>query len=96
MVLRHVLGKLRQAALLTSEKGHAGGWRLARAAQDITLADIYLALDERLVAAGEAPGASTCSVEHALQDRVRGVLEEVERDLLRKLGETSISEMRGA
>ncbi|MEO1362684.1 MAG: Rrf2 family transcriptional regulator [Pseudomonadota bacterium] len=97
VVVRRVLGKLREAGLLASEKGHAGGWCLARAPQDITLADVYLALNERLVAADETPReAPACSVEHALHKRVSGVLEEVELSLVRKLGETSISEVRGA
>lgn len=96
VVVRRVLGKLREAGLLTSEKGHAGGWRLARKPQDISLADVYLALDERLVASNESSEATACSVEHALHKRVSVVLEEVELSLIRKLGETSISEMRGA
>ncbi len=96
VVVRRVLGKLREAGLLTSEKGHAGGWRLARKPQDISLADVYLALDERLVASDEISDAPACSVEHALQKRVSGVLEEIEQSLVQKLGETSISEVRGA
>jgi len=52
VVVRRVLGKLREAGLLESEKGHAGGWRLARLPSQITLADVYLALDESLVATG--------------------------------------------
>ncbi|MGH1417079.1 MAG: RrF2 family transcriptional regulator [Pelagimonas sp.] len=95
VVVRRVLGKLREAGLLTSEKGHAGGWRLARAPQDITLADVYLALDERLVAAEETNETSTCSVEHALHKRVTGVLQEVEQSLVARLGETSIYEVCG-
>ena len=96
VVVRRVLGKLREAGLLTSEKGNAGGWRLARKPQDISLADVYLALDERLVASDETSDAPACSVEHALHKRVSGVLEEIEQSLVQKLGETSISEMRGA
>lgn len=95
VVVRRVLGKLREAGLLASEKGHAGGWRLARKPQDITLADVYLALDERLVATDGMNGSSTCSVEHALQERVSGVLEEIEQSLVQRLAETSISEVRG-
>ncbi|MEP3666335.1 MAG: Rrf2 family transcriptional regulator, partial [Roseibium sp.] len=72
VVVRRVLGKLREAGLLTSEKGHAGGWRLAREPQNITLADVYLALDERMVATNEASETPACSVEHALQERVSG------------------------
>lgn len=96
VVVRRVLGKLREAGLLTSEKGHAGGWRLARNPQEITLADVYLALDERLVATHETTDATACSIEHALHERVSGVLEEIEQSLVQRLGETSISEVRGA
>ena len=95
VVVRRVLGKLREAGLLTSEKGHAGGWRLARKPQDITLADVYLALDERMVATDETSDAPACSVEHALHERVSGVLKEIEESLVQKLSETSISEVRG-
>ncbi len=93
VVVRRVLGHLRKAGLLTSEKGHAGGWRLARAPEDITLADVYLALDERLFATEEIVDAPQCSVEHALQKRVAGVLAEIEQNLVQRLGETSISEV---
>lgn len=95
VVVRRVLGKLREAGLLTSEKGHAGGWRLARQPQDITLADVYLALDERMVATDETSDAPACSVEHALHERVSSVLKEIEESLVQKLSETSISEVRG-
>lgn len=96
VVVRRVLGKLREAGLLASEKGHAGGWCLARKPQEITLADVYLALNERLVASDDASDAPACSVEHALHERVSGVLEEIEQSLVQRLGETSISEVRGA
>ncbi|MEL6745325.1 MAG: Rrf2 family transcriptional regulator, partial [Pseudomonadota bacterium] len=35
VVVRRVLGRLREAGLLVSEKGHAGGWQLARAPSGI-------------------------------------------------------------
>ena len=90
VVVRRVLGRLREAGLLTSEKGHSGGWRLARLPETITLADVYLALDERLVASDESDDAPSCSVEHALHKRVSSVLADVEKNLVQKLGETSI------
>lgn len=94
VVVRRVLGRLRLAGLLTSEKGHSGGWRLARTPEQITLADVYLALDERLVANDAQDDAPTCAVEHALQKRISGVLKDVETSLVQKLGETSIAEVR--
>ena len=94
VVVRRVLGRLREAGLLTSEKGHAGGWRLARSPEDITLADVYLALDESLISTdnGHVPA---CSVEHALHRRVTGVMKDIEQSLIERLGETTISEVRG-
>jgi len=95
VVVRRVLGRLREAGLLTSRKGHAGGWRLARSPQKITFADVYLALDESLIMAGEERHVPECPVERALHRRVTDVMEEIERSLIQRLGETAISELRG-
>lgn len=86
VVVRRVLGRLRAAGLLTSERGHAGGWCLARGPREITLADVYRALDERLVATDETGAASDCSVEHALHRRVLGMLEDIEHSVVERLG----------
>lgn len=93
VVVRRVLGCLRKAGLLKSEKGHAGGWQLARAPKTITLADVYLALDEQLVASEKPDETLSCSLEHALHERVSNVLTEIEENLVQKLAETSISEI---
>lgn len=93
VVVRRVLGRLRQAGLLTSEKGHAGGWQLARAPQEITLADVYLALDEHLIATGDEGDAPSCSVENALRRRVATVMKDIERSLIERLASTTISEV---
>ena len=93
VVVRRVLGPLREAGLLASEKGHAGGWRLARNAETITMADVYLALDERLVAGTREEPAPRCSVEHALHARVLDVLDEVEQSLVERLRETRIADI---
>lgn len=94
VVVRRVLGKLREAGLLTSEKGHAGGWKLARSPDRVTLADVYLALDERLVSGDDQNDEpSHCSVEKGLQTRVAKVLEEIEQSLVKSLSETSITDI---
>lgn len=97
VVVRRVLGKLREAGLLSSEKGHAGGWKLARPAQNISLADVYLALDERLVSgSAENDEASACRVETELQRRVADVLSDIEDSLVSRLRETSITDVHPA
>jgi len=94
VVVRRVLGKLREAGLLSSEKGHAGGWRLAKSADKITFADVYLALDERLVSGGGNDlDPSHCSVEMGLQARFEEVLGDIEENLIERLRETTITEI---
>ncbi|MEM9582736.1 MAG: Rrf2 family transcriptional regulator [Pseudomonadota bacterium] len=94
VVVRRVLGKLRKAGLLTSEKGHAGGWKLAMEPQKITLADVYLALDERFVSGTEEDTApSLCSVETGLQKRVADVLGEIEENLVHRLRKMPITDV---
>ncbi len=96
VVVRRVLGRLREAGLLVSEKGHSGGWRLSKTPQDISLADVYVALDESLVAPlDDRRTGHACSVEDALHDRVRSVMREVEESLIARLAETTIAEVRG-
>ena len=94
VVVRRVLGKLREAGLLLSEKGHAGGWRLAKPAESITLADVYLALEERLVS-GNDPEIEVfhCSVETGLQKRVADVLNVIEVSLVERLLAMSLQEL---
>ena len=94
VVVRRVLGRLREAGLLTSEKGHAGGWRLARSPEHITLADVYLALEESLIATGSEEGAPNCTVEHAMHRELSAMLEEIERSLIERLAATTIAELR--
>jgi Rrf2 family protein len=94
VVVRRVLGSLREAGLLVSEGGHSGGWRLARSPKEITLADVYLALDERLAPADAEDAAHDCKVAHAFHRRVSRAMAEVERSLVQKLGETTIFEIR--
>jgi len=43
--LDDILRALRAGALVTSQRGSSGGWRLAKASQDITVADIIRALE---------------------------------------------------
>lgn len=93
VVVKRVLGRLRAAGLLVAEKGHSGGWRLARDPSEITLADVYMALDERLAPAAEE-AAPRCAVEDALEHRMAGIMEEAEAGLIARLATVSITAAR--
>ena len=46
--LEQLFGKLRRSGIVTSARGPGGGYVLARAAEDITMADVIQAVDEEL------------------------------------------------
>jgi len=62
--LSKILRKLVEAKLLVSEKGHHGGFRLARPAGDITIAEILDAVDEGIDENACAFGFSRCDARH--------------------------------
>ncbi|KAA1424557.1 Rrf2 family transcriptional regulator [Mumia zhuanghuii] len=47
--LQAILADLRRAGIVVSQRGQSGGWRLAREATDITVADVIRAVDGPLV-----------------------------------------------
>ena len=67
VVLRRVMAGLRDQGFVRSEKGHGGGWTLARDLSQITLRDIYAALGSPLLfAIGNRTEAPDCLVEQAV------------------------------
>jgi Rrf2 family protein len=95
VVVRRTLGLLRESGLVSSEKGHSGGWLLARAPEAITLADVYAALGERFLRMeieGEEnpPG---CAIERALLGSVEAALDDAEALLVARLARTSLADI---
>ena len=84
--LENILGDLRHARLVLSQRGSDGGYRLAKPAQEITLADVVRAVDGALATVrGEppesveyvGPAASLQGVWIAVRANLRAVVEEV-------------------
>lgn len=98
VVVRRVLGLLRQAGIVTSAKGHEGGWRLARAAQQISVADVYRALDEPIIAKpGKGPENPVhCAIERALHATMDDALKQAEALLIDRLSGVSIADIARA
>ncbi|HEU4812466.1 MAG TPA: Rrf2 family transcriptional regulator [Nocardioides sp.] len=47
--LQAILADLRRAGVVMSQRGQSGGWRMARAAEEISVADVIRAVDGPLV-----------------------------------------------
>ncbi len=84
--LENILGELRRAGLLATQRGADGGYRLARAASAISLADVVRPLDGPLAAVRGVrpedleypdPTAHLREVWVAVRSSLRRVLEEV-------------------
>lgn len=95
VVVRRTLGLLKDSGLVSSEKGHAGGWMLARAPAEITLADVYAALGERFLrmeVEGEENPPS-CAIERALLGGVEAALDDAEALLVSRLSKTNLADI---
>jgi Rrf2 family protein len=95
VVVRRVLGRLREAGIVRSEKGHAGGWRLARDPAAVTVAEVQEALGEGLLAhrlAGDG-GPTTCIIERALHEAVDAALRDAEALLLGRLARVTVADL---
>lgn len=58
--LQAILADLRRAGVVVSQRGQSGGWRLARSASDVSVADVIRAVDGPLVSVyGLRPEAVT-------------------------------------
>ncbi len=92
VVVRRVMAGLRNSGLVRSEKGHGGGWVLSCNLGDITLGDIYNALDApELFAMGNRTEAPGCLVEEAVNAALDSAFTEARQVLLGRLGEVTLA-----
>jgi Rrf2 family protein len=94
VVVRRVLGHLREAGLVTSAKGHDGGWRLARSAALITVADVYKAVGEPIYTRpGRGPeNPPHCAIERALHATMQSAFQRAETALTDQLAQVCIAD----
>jgi len=94
VVVRRTMAGLRQQGLVRSEKGHGGGWVLARPLDAISLLDIYQALDEpQLFAIGPSVDNPACLVEQAVNEALEDSLSAARALLLSRLAQTSLGDL---
>jgi Rrf2 family protein len=95
VVIRRVMAGLRRRRLARSQKGHGGGWRLARDPAAITLHDVYVALGRPALLAmahrTESPG---CLIERAVNESLGQAFADAEARLLVRFGEVTLASLR--
>lgn len=92
VVIRRIMAGLRDRGYVRSEKGHGGGWRLARDLSKISLRDIYNALDcPSLLAIGNRTEAPGCLVEKAVNAALNQAFHDAENLLLARFDQVTLA-----
>lgn len=92
VVVRRIMAGLREQGLVSSEKGHGGGWRIACDLNKVTLRDIYEALGRpEILAMGNRADMPGCLVEQAVNAALGKAFDEAEDLLLRRFGEVTLA-----
>lgn len=94
-VVRRILAGLRERGHVRSEKGHGGGWTLARPLAELTLHDVYDALGRpALLAIGNRSQAPQCLVEQAVNAALDETFDAAEALLLDRLGRVTLADLQ--
>jgi DNA-binding IscR family transcriptional regulator len=92
VVVRRVMAGLREQGLVTSTKGHGGGWTIACDMERTTLRHIYDAVGSpALIALGNRSERPTCLVEQAVNAALDETFREAEALMLERLGGVSLA-----
>lgn len=94
VVVRRTMGYLRQAGIVTSDRGHAGGWRIHADLGSLTLRHLHDALGEPTIfAIGNRNEAPDCLVEQAVNAALEGTFAEAEALLLKRFSEITLADL---
>lgn len=93
VVIRRTFAGLREAGIVSSQKGHGGGWRLARPPAEVTLDQVQRALGERMVAVGAPAESPGCAVEAAVHRALDEAVAEANAVLDRRLAAITLADL---
>lgn len=92
--IRRILGRLAEAGLVASQPGVGGGWRLHRSPQDITLLEVYQAVDEgRLLAMHHSTPNPDCLIGRNIQRTLTIYFDEAQRAFEERLARQTIAQV---
>jgi Rrf2 family protein len=94
VLVRRILGSLRDAGLVWSTEGRGGGWSLARAPRGITLYDAYTAVEAGPILSRHAhPPSDACEVGRHMQNLLETEFRDAEQAMKERLGRTTIAHL---
>jgi Rrf2 family protein len=94
VVIRRLVSQLRDAGLVESRRGANAGWRLARPLPQITLLDVYTAIESGpLFALHKAEPNQDCPVGAGIRPAMERVYGGVEDAVSRELAATTLAEV---
>ncbi|WP_243741064.1 Rrf2 family transcriptional regulator [Streptomyces sp. 8K308] len=94
VLVRRILGSLREADLVWSTEGRNGGWSLARPAREITLYDAYAAVEAGPVLSRHPhPPSEACEVGRNMQQLLEVEFRDAELAMEERLGRTTIAQL---
>jgi DNA-binding IscR family transcriptional regulator len=94
VVIRRTLGGLRDAGIVAAEKGHGGGWTLARDLRTVTLGDVYDALGTTTpFGIGVRDPQPTCPIEKGVNRALGEALREAEALLMTRLRSVAVTDI---
>lgn len=92
--IRRVLAKLSKADLLSTTMGKAGSTSLARSPEDISLLDIYKAVEApKAFAIHDYPEQKMCAVSCTIKSSLEKVLSKTQHSMEESLGEISLADV---
>ena len=96
VVIRRILGQLRRAGLITVARGREGGAHIAKELTDITLADIFCAVEsisgQSLFSFHENPNPA-CPVGSHIHDVLDHRLADIQHAMEKEMGETTLADV---
>jgi DNA-binding IscR family transcriptional regulator len=94
VVVRRTMGYLRKAGIVTSGRGHAGGWRIHADLRAVTLRQLHDALGEPAIfAIGNRNEAPECLIEQSVNAALEGTFAEAEALLLERFSEITLADL---
>lgn len=94
VVVRRTMGLLRDVGLVTSERGHAGGWRLSADLSSVNLRQLHDALGEPAIfAIGNRHETPECLVEQSVNATLDQAFADAEALLLERFASVTLAEL---